>query len=119
MVLTTNLLMLQKALHYAIERVLTIGSISILRKFLVEVAICHGYEPILMPEGTIACAPHLPTHITKLPSATVDHQKSIAPRTRMDQILCLPTCDMVASMLKFHHSSTVEAPPPILAFGHF
>jgi hypothetical protein len=119
MVFTTNLFMLSKAFDYAFKHIQTICNIGIRRKLLINSLICHIREPVLVPEGTIACLPSstLAHNITKLSPATRDYECSVFTSQGLDD--ALPTCDMVTAVLELHHSPTVEASLPTLVFGHF
>lgn len=69
MVFTPDIFMLSKALDYAIKRILAVCTIAIQRKLLVKCLICHIRESVLVPKGTVACLPYLPTNIAKLSAA--------------------------------------------------
>lgn len=69
MMLTADILVVQKVINYLVEYAPTNCLISMTRNLLINDLICPIDEPFLEPKFTVACLPDCSTRVAKLSTA--------------------------------------------------
>lgn len=117
MMLASDIFVVSQSLHDAIECMLAVCNIGMLRNLLIHSLVCHCGKPVLVPKWASASFPGLTAIIAKFSTAA---SKRLAPAIAISRWKNAdsPTGDMIAPVLELYHGTTVEATLPILSIGN-